>query len=123
MSLVGVDHVQLAIPRGGEGDADAFYTGVLGLERVPKPPSLAARGGCWYASQAVQIHLGVDDEFRPARKAHPALLVDDLDALAARARAAGTEVMWDDELPGVRRCYVADPWGNRIELIAATATV
>jgi catechol 2,3-dioxygenase-like lactoylglutathione lyase family enzyme len=115
--LVGIDHVQLAMPPGGEEVAAGFYEGVLGLARVPKPAALAARGGCWFSNGDVQIHLGVEDGFRAARKAHPALRVWDLDALVARIDVVGETVRWDDELPGVRRCYVDDPFGNRIELI------
>ena len=113
-----LDHVQLAMPPGQEETAERFYCGVLGLTRVPKPPALAARGGCWFVDPdgGAHVHLGVEAEFRPARKAHPAFVVEDLDAVVARAGA----VRWDDELPGVRRCYVDDPFGNRIELIAAT---
>ena len=113
----GLDHVQLACPRGGEPDGVAFYAGLLGLEHVPKPEPLASRGGCWFRGTGFELHLGVDDDFRPARKAHPALLIDDLDALAATLRAAGLDVRWDDDLADVRRCYVDDPFGNRLELI------
>jgi catechol 2,3-dioxygenase-like lactoylglutathione lyase family enzyme len=118
--VVALDHVQLAMPRGGEEAADAFYRGLLGLDRLPKPEPLAARGGCWFGNTRLQLHLGVEADFRPARKAHPALRVLHLDALAARLADAGCAVRWDDELPGVRRCYVDDPFGNRIELIAET---
>jgi len=117
--LVAVDHVQLAMPRGREAQARAFYQDVLGLEEKPKPPVLAARGGCWFSNGRVALHLGVEDDFRPARKAHPALTVEDLDALCGSLGAAGHEVRFDDEVPGARRCYVDDPFGNRIELIEA----
>lgn len=116
--LLAIDHVQLAIPRGGEDAARTFYTGVLGMTEIPKPPPLAARGGCWFAAGPVQLHLGIEDDFRPARKAHPALVAADLDALAHRLTAAGAPVLWSDEIPGVRRFHTADPAGNRIELIA-----
>ena len=116
--LVAVDHVQLAMPRGGEDQARTFYVGALGLAEQPKPPNLAARGGCWFSNSQVTLHLGVEDDFRPARKAHPALTVEDLDALCSVLQDAGHGVRFDDELPGVRRCYVDDPFGNRIELIA-----
>jgi catechol 2,3-dioxygenase-like lactoylglutathione lyase family enzyme len=116
--LVGLDHVQLACPRGGEPAGIEFYAGVLGLEHVSKPEPMASRGGCWFRGRGFELHLGVDDDFRPARKAHPALLVVDLDGLVARIAGSGGEVRWDDDLPGVRRCYVDDPFGNRIELIA-----
>jgi catechol 2,3-dioxygenase-like lactoylglutathione lyase family enzyme len=117
--IVGFDHVQLACPRGGEPDGVAFYVGVLGLRQLPKPEPLASRGGCWFAGDGFELHLGVEDDFRPARKAHPALLVADLDALVAALDGAGHPVRWDDELPDVRRCYVDDPFGNRIELVSA----
>ena len=117
--LVAVDHVQLAMPRGEEAQARHFYQAVLGLEERPKPPVLAARGGCWFSNNRVTLHLGVDDDFRPARKAHPALVAEDLDDLCASLAEAGHAVTFDDEVPGVRRCYVDDPFGNRIELIEA----
>jgi catechol 2,3-dioxygenase-like lactoylglutathione lyase family enzyme len=114
---VRLDHVQLAMPAGREPDAVAFYAGVLGLTEVPKPPVLAARGGCWFESAGVAVHLGVDPVFTPATKAHPAFVVDDLEALAATLAAAGVALTYDDALEGVRRGYVEDPFGNRIELI------
>jgi catechol 2,3-dioxygenase-like lactoylglutathione lyase family enzyme len=117
--LVAIDHVQLAMPAGGEDEATAFYQGILGLERRPKPAALAARGGCWFANDDVVVHLGVDTEFRAARKAHPALVVDGFDALCAALDSQGHPVRPDHELPGVRRSYVDDPFGNRIELIEA----
>jgi catechol 2,3-dioxygenase-like lactoylglutathione lyase family enzyme len=117
-AIVGIDHVQLAMPSGREGDAERFFAGILGLARVPKPPPLAARGGCWFRGDGVEIHLGVEDDFRPAQKAHPALRVRGLDAFVAALEAAGHPVRWDDDLP-VRRCYVNDPFGNRIELVDA----
>ncbi len=109
----------MAMPRGQEAAARAFYETVLGLEERPKPPVLAARGGCWFSNDQVTLHLGVEDDFRPARKAHPALVVEDLDALCGMLEEAGHGVQFDDEVPGVRRCYVDDPFGNRIELIEA----
>jgi catechol 2,3-dioxygenase-like lactoylglutathione lyase family enzyme len=117
--LTRLDHVQLAMPEGREADAVAFYSGVLGLEEVPKPPALAARGGCWFGRGDVVVHLGVDPSFRPATKAHPAFVVDDLDALAGILEGAGIALRWDDALADVRRGYVDDPFGNRIELIDA----
>jgi catechol 2,3-dioxygenase-like lactoylglutathione lyase family enzyme len=116
--IVALDHVQLAMPAGEEERADAFYRDLLGFTVVPKPPILAARGGRWYASGDLQVHLGVETDFRPARKAHPAFLVDDLDAFAAALGAAGVVARWEDDQPGIRHCYVDDPFGNRIELLA-----
>ena len=121
--LIGLDHVQLACPAGGEADGIAFYSGLLGLEHVPKPEPLASRGGCWFRGAGFEVHLGVENAFRAARKAHPALLVDGLDDLAAQLEAAGHPVRWDDELPGTRRCYVDDPFGNRVELVAVVTAV
>jgi catechol 2,3-dioxygenase-like lactoylglutathione lyase family enzyme len=107
------------MPEGGEEAARGFYTGLLGLPEVPKPPELAARGGCWFEAPGVKVHLGVEADFRPAKKAHPALLVDDLDGLVAVLSAAEIVVTPDTDMPGVARAYVADPFGNRIELIQA----
>jgi SAM-dependent methyltransferase len=115
--VVGLDHVQLAMPPGGEEQADAFYRDVLGFVTVPKPEPLASRGGRWYASGTVQVHLGVETDFRPARKAHPALRMTDLDRLVTLLEERGISWRWDDELPEVRRIYVDDPFGNRIEII------
>jgi predicted enzyme related to lactoylglutathione lyase len=111
--------VQVAAPPGCEAEARGFYGALLGLEEVPKPPALAARGGVWFACGAQQLHVGVAQDFAPATKAHPALVAANLEALAARLVAAGADVHWDSDLPGVARFYVADPWGNRLELLAA----
>jgi catechol 2,3-dioxygenase-like lactoylglutathione lyase family enzyme len=112
----GYDHVQVAIPAGGEDTARAFYGDLLGMAELPKPPALAARGGCWFESGAAVLHLGVEAPFTPARKAHPAFLVDDLDALAGRLAGAGLHcVRGDGEIPGVRRIHTYDPFGNRLE--------
>ena len=121
-ALLGVDHVQLAMPAGptAEWEAEGFYCGLLTLERVPKPPALAERGGCWFRSTAVELHLGVEEPFRPARKAHPALLVDGLGTLCARLVDAGVEVRPAETLDGRERVHVDDPFGNRIELIDTT---
>lgn len=119
MRIVGLDHVQLAMPRGGEPVARDFYGGLLGLPEEPKPEPLASRGGCWFIDGPVQIHLGVEADFRPARKAHPALVVDDLDALVERLEAAGHEVRSGDAVNGRVQRFVDDPFGNRIELVAA----
>jgi catechol 2,3-dioxygenase-like lactoylglutathione lyase family enzyme len=112
-----IDHVQLAMPRGQETAATAFYEGLLGIPRVAKPPHLEARGGCWFERDDLKVHLGVEDEFRPARKAHPALLVDDLPDLVGTLRAAGVAIRDDEPLEGYDRAYVDDPFGNRIELL------
>jgi len=122
--ITGLDHVQVAIPRGVEDRARAFYGELLGMTEVPKPEALAARGGCWFESGGAVLHLGVEEPFAPARKAHPAFLVDDLDTLEARLVAAGHEcTRADGELPGVRRFHTADPFGNRIEFQAAADSV
>lgn len=123
MPILGLDHVQLAAPPGCESAARRFFAELLGLEEVAKPAALQARGGVWFSLGAQQLHVGVEVDFVAARKAHPALRVrgDELDALAARLAGAGVEVAWDDALPDVRRFYVHDPWGNRLELIAGRA--
>jgi catechol 2,3-dioxygenase-like lactoylglutathione lyase family enzyme len=115
--ITALHHVQLAAPAGAEPRLREFYAGALGLVEVAKPPALAARGGAWFRSGAVELHLGVEADFRPARKAHPGLLVDDLDALVRRLAAHGVDVEGDDDFPGHRRCYVSDPHGNRLELL------
>ena len=112
--LVGIDHVQLAMPVGAEDVARSFYTGVLGLPEVDKPAVLAARGGCWFERGVVKLHLGVEADFRPAQKAHPAVVVRRLRAFVDERDLM---VRWSHEIPGVDRCYVDDPFGNRIELI------
>ena len=117
--IVRLDHVQLAMPPGGEDEAEAFYSGILGFDRIAKPAPMAARGGCWFARGATSVHLGVEEDFRPARKAHPALRCSDYDAMLAGLGAAGVEVREVDDIPGVRRAHIHDPFGNRIELIAA----
>ena len=117
MQVLRIDHVQLAMPAGGEDDATAFYEGLLGLTRVPKPPHLELRGGCWFVGADVQLHLGVEADFRPARKAHPALVVSGLTELVEVLREGGANVDTDQPLPGFDRVYVDDPFGNRIELM------
>jgi catechol 2,3-dioxygenase-like lactoylglutathione lyase family enzyme len=120
VTVTGLHHVQVAIPPGGEPQARTFYGDVLGMTEVAKPPALAARGGAWFRSGAAELHLGVDEPFRPAAKAHPAFAVTDLDAMAARLAAAGLDITPDDLFPGHRRVYVDDPFGNRVELLEAT---
>jgi len=115
--VVGIEHVQLAMPAGREDEARAFYGGLLGLPETPKPPNLARRGGAWFESARLKIHLGVEADFRPARKAHPALLVEGLPQLVARLKGAGCTVVEDEPLAGFFRVYVSDPFGNRIELL------
>ncbi len=118
--VVGLDHVQVAAPEGCEREARGFYGGLLGLSELEKPAALRDRGGVWFAIGAQQLHVGVEEPFAPARKAHPALLVSagELAGLAERIAGAGGKVVWDDELPGVSRFFSEDPWGNRIELVA-----
>ena len=121
--IVGLHHVQVAAPSGCENAARAFYGDLLGLPEVPKPPLLAVRGGCWFRIGGHELHIGVEDPFAPAAKAHPAFLVDSvaaLEALATSLIGAGVEVRWADdaEIPAQRRFHVSDPWGNRLELIA-----
>lgn len=117
-AVTGLDHVQLAMPPGGEAEARTFYVDLLGLREVPKPAPLAARGGCWFEDERLRLHLGVEDPFQPARKAHPGLAVSDLDALSAALAAAGVLVRpATPALPDARQAYVDDPFGNRIELI------
>ncbi|MBA3810627.1 MAG: VOC family protein [Caulobacteraceae bacterium] len=117
MTLQAIDHVQLAIPSGGEEAARGFYGGLLGLAEQAKPPGMAKRGGCWFESADVKVHCGVEDPFRPARKAHIAFRVEDVQALAGRARDAGFEVTDDRALPGHERVFIFDPFGNRLEFL------
>lgn len=122
MLLQAIDHVQLAMPAGGEAQARAFYADLLGLPEVPKPAHLAARGGCWFERGSLKVHLGVDVDFRPARKAHPAFLASGLPGLLERLRSAGATVVTDGPLQGHDRAYVDDPFGNRIELMEPSAS-
>jgi catechol 2,3-dioxygenase-like lactoylglutathione lyase family enzyme len=117
VSIVGYHHVQLAMPPGEEPRAEAFYSGLLGLPRVEKPAELAARGGCWFRGDGIELHLGVEEDFRPTRKAHPAILVTGLDALRERLEAAGVEAVTDVQLAGHARFYAHDPFGNRLEFL------
>ncbi len=110
-------HVQLAIPPGGEERCRAFWGGVLGMTELDKPAALAARGGCWFRGGGVEVHLGVEGQFVPARKAHPGFLVKDLRTLAGALEAAGIDVVWDGEFPGHARFYADDPFGNRLEFL------
>ena len=115
-------HVQVSCPEGGEDDARRFYGDVLGIPEVEKPPVLAARGGCWFRADGVEVHVGVEEGFEPARKAHPAFVLDDVAALeqvAVRAEQGGFPVTWDADFPGYRRFHTADGNGNRVELLAS----
>jgi catechol 2,3-dioxygenase-like lactoylglutathione lyase family enzyme len=115
--MLSIHHVQLAIPVGGEDRARRFYCNILGLDEIPKPPALAARGGLWLRGGALEIHLGVEDPFAPAKKAHPGILVDDIGDVLDRLTDAGIEVRPDDLFPGFQRIYVDDCFGNRLEFL------
>lgn len=118
MKILSIEHVQLAMPAGEEEKARAFYTGLLKFTEIPKPPELATRGGAWFHSGSVQLHLGVEADFRPARKAHPAFLVENLDLLIAAIQTAGYETdPSQPPLEGYKRVHIFDPFGNRIELM------
>jgi catechol 2,3-dioxygenase-like lactoylglutathione lyase family enzyme len=117
--FTSIDHVQLAMAVGEEDKARRFYRDLLGMIEIPKPPELAKRGGCWFQSGSVQIHVGVEPDFRPAHKAHPAFRCSDYDALLSHLSIAGVQVREDHNIPGIRRCHISDPFGNRLELIAA----
>jgi len=116
--FIVIDHVQLAMPPDGESVARRFFCDLLGMTEIAKPAELAKRGGCWFLSGSVQIHLGVESDFHPAKKAHPALRCRDYPSLLARLRQNGIEVVEAEDIPGVRRSHIFDPFGNRIELIA-----
>jgi catechol 2,3-dioxygenase-like lactoylglutathione lyase family enzyme len=119
-AIVGVHHVQLAMPAGGEDEARRFYSDLLGIPEVAKPAELAKRGGVWFETQSVRIHLGVEQQFVPARKAHPGLLVHDLKALSVRLAKGGYEVTAGEPLDGYEHVYVNDPFSNRLELLQAS---
>lgn len=116
MAVIGLDHVQLAIPEGGEEQTRAFFVGILEMREVPKPANLSP-SGCWFESGTLSLHIGVDPDFRPALKAHPALLVSDLAALEARLCKAGYPITEDKPVSGYIRIFTEDPFGNRIELM------
>lgn len=118
MKILSIDHVQIAMPAGAEEKARNFYVGILNFTEIPKPPELAKRGGAWFQSDNVQLHLGVEADFHPARKAHPAFIVEDLDDFLVKAQAAGYETdTTQPPLDGYKRAHVFDPFGNRIELM------
>ena len=121
MHIDGLEHVQLAMPAGQENAARQFYSGLLGIPEVSKPADLAKRGGVWFETDRVKIHLGVDPDFRPARKAHPGLLVQNLNDLISKLRVAGVEVVEAEPSTGYSHVYIADPFGNRIELMGRLA--
>jgi catechol 2,3-dioxygenase-like lactoylglutathione lyase family enzyme len=114
-------HVQLAIPPGGEDKSRSFWAGVLGMSELDKPPVLAARGGCWFRSGGLEVHLGVEKDFVPARKAHPGIVVSDLVSLAQRLTEGEAPVIWDDDFPGFDRFYSSDPFGNRLEFLQVSS--
>jgi catechol 2,3-dioxygenase-like lactoylglutathione lyase family enzyme len=117
MKVYAIDHVQLSIPPDSEDLARAFYGGVLGLQEKPKPEHLVQRGGVWFEQDDLKLHLGVDRNFRPAKKAHPGLLVEDLERLVSRCQKAGYGVVVGEGIENYRQVYVTDPFGNRIELM------
>jgi len=116
--MTGLDHIQLAMPPGGEEQARAFWAGLLGMKEEVKPEPLASRGGCWFRLDNMIVHLGVEKDFAPQKKAHPAFCVRELDALARRLEEENFPVIWDEALSNRRRFYTSDPFGNRIEFIA-----
>lgn len=118
-AFVRLHHVQLAIPAGSEAQCRRFWRDIVGMTELEKPSGLAARGGCWFRGGGVEVHLGVEEDFAPARKAHPGILVENLHSLAARLEAAGTQVIWDGEFPGHERFYSYDLLGNRLEFMEA----
>lgn len=120
--LVGLHHVQLAIPLGGEELARRYYGEILGMRELDKPPVLAVRGGCWFRQGGLEVHLGAENNFLAAAKAHPGILVRDLDELANRLESAGINVEWDDNFPGHRRFYSRDMHGNRLEFLEPVST-
>jgi catechol 2,3-dioxygenase-like lactoylglutathione lyase family enzyme len=122
MSVTDIDHVQIAAPKGCEADARSFFGGLLGLEEIEKPEPLRSRGGCWFRVGSRQLHIGVEEPFHPAGKAHPAFAVSDIDALFAVLEAGGVACAWDEALGGVRRFYADDPWGNRLEFTEPTGS-
>lgn len=121
--VIKLDHVQLAMPKGQEDVAERFYCGVLGFSRIKKPPHLEQRGGCWFICNGVNVHLGVEGAFTPARKAHPAFIVRNLERLKSRLESAGCEIVRDTQLSGFERFYSSDPFGNRLEFMEKTEAV
>lgn len=121
MMLSGIDHVQLAAPPGCEAEARNFFGCLLELEEIEKPEPLRSRGGCWFKLGSIQLHIGVEEAFRPATKAHPALAVHNINAVFEVLEGAGVQCIWDEALEGIRRFYANDPWGNRLEFTEPTS--
>jgi catechol 2,3-dioxygenase-like lactoylglutathione lyase family enzyme len=119
--VVRVDHLQIAAPEGCESAARDFYGSILGMKEIEKPPALRARGGCWFQCGSQQVHIGVERNFHPAKKAHPAFAVFRLDELREMLKSKRVPIVEDDDLPGTRRFYTEDPWGNRIEFVEIPA--
>lgn len=115
--LLDIDHVQIAGPKGAEGEARQFFGELLGMTEIEKPQLLRSRGGCWFQVGSRQLHIGIEADFRPSLKAHPAFAVSDIDSLYERLRSAGVDCVWDQALPELRRFYAKDPWGNRLEFL------
>ena len=120
MWITDIDHLQIAAPKGCEAEARRFFGDVLGLQEIEKPAALRARGGCWFRIGSRQLHIGVEESFRPAVKAHPAFSVSDIDSVFRLLQAEGVRCVWDKELAGIRRFYANDPWGNRLEFTQPT---
>lgn len=121
MLITGIDHLQIAAPIGCEAEARRFFGEILGLEEIEKPEPLRGRGGCWFRVGSLQLHIGVEKSFAPARKAHPAFAVSDIDAMFARLSEHGVACAWDEAIAGIRRFYAEDPWGNRLEFTDPTS--
>ncbi|WP_137156840.1 VOC family protein [Rhizobium sp. FKL33] len=120
MTVIGLDHIQIAMPRGREDDARAFYSAILGFSEIKKPDALFDRGGCWFVAGDVKLHLGVEESFKPALKAHPAFLVESAAMMETRLTASGYLISRDAPLQGYQRFFVSDPFGNRIEIMQRT---
>ena len=123
MFVIDIDHVQIAAPKGCEEDARRFFGGLLGLDEIEKPEPLRSRGGCWFRVGSRQLHVGVEEPFEPAGKAHPAFAVSDIEGLFGVLKTTGVKCNWDEALGGVRRFYAYDPWGNRLEFTEPTGAV
>lgn len=122
MFITGIDHVQIAAPKGCEAEARAFFGGLLGMEEIEKPEPLRSRGGCWFRAGTRQLHIGIEEDFRAANKAHPAFAMREIDTLFARLENAGFHCIWDEAIGGVQRFYAKDPWGSRLEFTEPTQT-